>query len=212
MGKGGTMSIEHEQAIIGGLMKIASGESEIASYILTTLKPASFCTLVNKEIYKAVLRLNSNKMFFDNLSVMKLLDKNEFVEIRDVDLCYQYAADASLLRQYSTAIKEESMERFSVAKIADIQDIITNPENGNIAQRLGLAESVISGLIEQMQNREEKGLRDAGYWAGEWIDDKGRYHSGEQISYTLGIDGIDEAFKPKGVLPGSLVVIGVTSL
>ena len=95
---------------------------------------------------------------------------------------FQYAADASLLRQYSTAIKDESMERFSVAKIADIQDMITNPENGNIAQRLGLAESVISGLIEQMQNREEKGLRDAGYWAGEWIDDKEAYHRGEQVS------------------------------
>lgn len=202
------MSIEHEQALIGGLMKIASCEAEIASYILTTLKPASFSTLVNREIYKAVLRLNSNKMFFDNLSVMKLVDKNDHVEIRDVDLCYQYAADASLLRQYSTAIKEESMERFAVAKIADVQDIITNPDNGNIGQRLGLAESVIAGLIEQMQNREEKGLRDAGYWAGEWIDDKERYHSGKQISYTLGIEGIDEAFKPKGVLPGSLVVVG----
>ena len=202
------MSIEHEQSLIGGLMKIASCESDIASYILSTLKPASFSALVNKEIYKGLLFLNANKMYFDNLSVMKQLDKNDFVEIRDIDLCYQYAADASLLRQYSTAIKDESMERFSVAKIADIQDMITNPENGNIAQRLGLAESVISGLIEQMQNREEKGLRDAGYWAGEWIDDKEAYHRGEQVSYTLGIQGIDEAFKPKGVLPGSLVVVG----
>jgi len=202
------MTIEHEQSLIGGLMKIASCESDIASYILSTLKPASFSTLVNKEIYKGLLFLNANKMYFDNLSVMKQLDKNDFVEIRDIDLCYQYAADASLLRQYSTAIKDESMERFSVAKIADIQDMITNPENGNIAQRLGLAESVISGLIEQMQNREEKGLRDAGYWAGEWIDDKGAYHAGEHTSYTLGITDIDEAFKPKGVLPGSLVVIG----
>ena len=198
------MSIEHEQSLIGGLMKIASSDSEIASFILSTLKPASFSIRINKEIYKAILLLNANKMYFDNLSVMKQLEKNDWVEIRDVDLCYQYAADGSLLRQYSTAIKEESMERFSVAKIADIQDMITNPENGNIGQRLGLAGSVIFGLIEQMQNREEKGLRDAGYWAGQWIDDKEAYHSGKQISYTLGIQGIDEAFKPKGVLPGSL--------
>ncbi len=202
------MGIEHEQSLIGGLMKIASHESDVASYILSTLKPASFSTLVNREIYKGLLFLNANKQYFDNLSVMKQLDKNEFVEIRDVDLCYQYAADASLLRQYSTAIKDESMERFSVAKIADIQDMITDPENGTISQRLGLAESVISGLIEQMQNREEKGLRDAGHWAGQWIDDKEAFHNGQQISYTLGIEGIDEAFKPKGVIPGSLVVVG----
>ena len=89
------MSIEHEQSLIGGLMKIASSDSEIASFILSTLKPASFSIRINKEIYKAILLLNANKMYFDNLSVMKQLEKNDWVEIRDVDLCYQYAASGS---------------------------------------------------------------------------------------------------------------------
>ena len=69
------MSLEHEQSLIGGLMKIASCESDIASYILSTLKPASFSALVNKEIYKALLFLNANKMYFDNLSVISNLIK-----------------------------------------------------------------------------------------------------------------------------------------
>lgn len=202
------MSFEKEQALLGGLMKLNSKESDIACYVLDTIKPAAFYSATHKEIYKAILNLYKQDRLFDNLSVLQLTADNNLVQLTDVDRCYQYHAEPQLMRDYAKSIKESAQERFAIAKMSDVADIISNPENGDISQRLGLCESVISGLIEQMQNRNKKGLVEAGEIAAKWIDDKEDFWSGEIKPYELGIEGIDEAFKPKGVLPGSLVVIG----
>lgn len=202
------MSFEKEQALLGGLMKLNSKESDIACYVLDTMKASMFYSSVHKEIYKAIHKLYKQDRLFDNLSVLQSLSENNIVNLIDVDMCYQYHAEPQLMRDYANSVKESAQERFAIAKMADVTDIISNAENGDIQQRLGLCESVISGLIEQMQNREKKGLISAGEMAGKWIDDKEAYSKGTIKPYELGIKSIDEAFKPKGVTPGSLVVVG----
>lgn len=202
------MSFEKEQALLGGLMKLNSKESDVACYVLDNLKPAMFYSLTHKEIFKAIHNLYKQDRLFDNLSVLQATTDNELVNLVDVDLCYQYHAEPQLMRSYANSVKESSQERFAIAKMSDVADIISNPDNGDLSQRLGLCESVISGLIEQIQKRESKGLISAGEMAGRWIDDKEAYSKGDLKPYELGISGIDDAFKPKGVLPGSLVVIG----
>lgn len=202
------MSNEKEQALLGGLMKLSNTDSDIANFVLEKLKPANFYTPTNREIFKAIKTLASTGNYFDNLSVIQATQNNSLVELYYIDACYQHRADNSLIKTYATQIKQESLERFAKAKVADLSDMISDPENGTISQRLGLAESVISGLIEQMQNREEAGLKDAYHWANEWLDNKEAFHSGQQVSYTLGIKDLDDGYKPKGIFPGSLIVVG----
>ena len=199
---------EIEQSLLGGLMKLSNEESEIASYVLRTLNPKSFYTRVHSEIYKAIKLLAASNKLFDQLSVASCLAKQGTIDIFEVDRCYAAHCDANVLRQYTNTLKDAALERYALSKINDLQDLIANQDNGNITQRIGLAESVLSGILESVDNRKSTGLRDGAEIATEWLDDIESFIDGKTKAYDLGIAGLDEVMKPKQMKAGSLVVVG----
>jgi replicative DNA helicase len=199
---------EIEKSLLGGLMKLSNEESDVASYVLRTLNPKSFYTRVHSEIYKAIKLLAASNKLFDQLSVASYLAKQGSIELIEVDRCYSSHCDANLLRQYTNTLKDAALERYALSKINDLQDLIANQDNGNITQRIGLAESVLSGILESVDNRKSTGLRDGADIATEWLDDIDSFLSGNNKAYDLGVTGLDEVMKPKQMKPGSLVVVG----
>lgn len=203
-----TNEFDIEQALLGGLMKINNNGSEIATWVFKELKPQSFYTRVHREIYKAIRLLSSTDNLFDSLSVSSYLAKQTDINILDVDRCYSYHCDASLLRSYSQTIKDASIERYALSKIDDLKDLIANHDNGNITQRIGLAESVITSILESTENRKSKGLRDGTEIATDWIDSIESFMKGDASQYDFGFAGLDEIILPKKIKGGSLVVVG----
>ena len=199
---------EIEQSLLGGLMKLTNDQSDIANYVLHSLKPNSFFARVHAEIYKSIKFLAASNMLFDQLSVASYLDKHSDVSIFEVDRCYSFHCDANLLRQYANTIKDAAIERYALSKINDLQDLISDSSNGNITQRIGLAESVVSGILGSIDNRKSLGLRDGTEIANEWIDEIEDFTSGNSATYDLGIQGLDELMAPKQIKPGSLIVVG----
>ena len=199
---------EIEQSLLGGLMKLANDQSDIATYVLKTLNANSFFTRVHSEIYKAIKLLSASNKLFDQLSVASYLSKNSDISLFDVDRCYSSYCDANLLRQYANVIKDAALERYALSKINDLQDLISNHDNGNVTQRIGLAESVLSGILESVDNRKNSGLRDGTEIANKWIDDIEGFLNGTNKPYDLGVKGLDEIMKPKQIRAGSLVVVG----
>ncbi len=199
---------EIEQSLLGGLMKLTNEDSDIAGYVLRTLTPNSFFNRVHREIYKAIKLLAASNKLFDQLSVASYLAKQNDVDIFEVDRCYSYHCDAKLLRQYANTLKDAALERYALSKISDLQDLIANHDNGTITQRIGLAESVLSGILESVDNRKSTGLKDGAEVANEWLDDIDDYLKGNSESYDVGVAGLDEVMKPKQIKPGSLVVVG----
>lgn len=199
---------DFERALLGGLMKLGNSQSDLANHIFSELKPSSFYNPVYKEIYKAIIKLNAKSAYFDNLSVIQALKDSQLVKFTDIDLCYEYRADNSLLREYAKKIKDAAIERFVISKMADLQDLISDSTQGTIQERVGLAESALNGLIESIQGREEKGLKNASQLASEWLDTIEEHHSGNISNFDLGIESLDKIMKPKQIKPGSLIVVG----
>ena len=197
-----------EQSLLGGIMKINSIQADVVAYALNTLNVNSFFTRVHAEIYKTIKLLASNNQLFDQLSVASYLAKNSNIEIQEVDRCYYAHCDSNLIRQYTNTIKDASIERYALSKLHDIQDLISNQGNGNIIQRIGLAESVLSGIIESVDNRKTKGLRSGEEIANEWMDSLEDYLSGDSKPFDFGMKGLDEVMQPKQIKRGSLVVVG----
>jgi len=152
-----TIETSIEQSLIGGLMKIGNTESDIVNHVLRQLKPNSFYHRVNREMYKAIRLLASSEQLFDSLSVASYLAKQGDIELIDVDRAYLNHCDAKLLRQYTNTIKDASIERYALSKIDDLKDLISNHDNGNITQRIGLAESVITSILDSTENRKSTG-------------------------------------------------------
>lgn len=199
---------EMEQSLLGGLMKLSNEDSDIASYVLRTLNSNSFFNRVHSEIYKAIKLLAASNKLFDQLSVASYLAKQNEISIFEVDRCYSFHCDAKLLRQYANAIKDSAIERYALSKVNDLQDLISNHENGTITQRIGLAESVLSGILESVGNRKSSGLRDGTEVANEWMDEIDAFLNGKNQAFDLGTKGLDELMQPKQMKPGSLVVVG----
>ena len=197
-----------EQSLLGGLMRLNNSSSDIASYVLRTLKPNSFFNRVHGEIYKAIKTLTLNEKQFDQLSVASYLDKHSEIDIFEVDRCYSHGCTTEVFRQYTQTIKDAAIERYALSKMADLQDIIANHDNGTIAQRIGLAESVVNGILESIDSRKTQGLKSGLDIAGEWLDDIEDFKNGNSHVYDLGVAELDELMKPKQVKPGSLVVVG----
>lgn len=199
---------EIEQSLIGGLMKLNSDESDIALHVLRELKPNSFYNRTHREIYKTIKLLAASSKLFDSLSVASFLAKQNDVDIFEVDRCYSHYCDAKLLRQYSKTIKDASIERYALSKIDDLKDLISNHENGNITQRIGLAESVVGSILDSVDNRKSKGLRDGTEIAADWLDTIDDFLKGDSSQYDFGYAGLDEIINPKKIRGGSLIVVG----
>ncbi len=202
------MSIEMETSLIGGLMKLKTNESELAGYILSTLKTNSFFSMTNREIYKSIKFLAANNQMFDHLSVSKNMSSHQNVSITDIDRCFQHRGDNSVLKHYTREIKDDSIERHALARVNDLPSMIVDTELGSIQERIGLAESVLSSLLESIQNRKTGGLKDGLELSSKWLDSIEEYNSDSSNLFDFGIESLDEIIAPKMIKPGSLVVIG----
>lgn len=197
-----------ETSLIGGLMKLKTNESELAGYIFTTLKTNSFFSMTNREIYKSIKFLASSNMMFDHLSVSKNMASHQQVSITDIDRCFQHRGDNSVLKHYAREIKDDAIERHALARVNDLPSIISDSELGSIQERIGLAESVLSSLMESIQNRKSGGMKDGLELSADWMDSIEEFNSDSSKLFDFGIDSLDEIIAPKMIKPGSLVVVG----
>jgi len=202
------MSTEMETSLIGGLMQLKTNDSELAGYIFSTLKTNSFFSMTNREIYKSIKFLAANNQMFDHLSVSKNMSSHQHVSITDIDRCFQHRGDNSVLKHYTREIKDDSIERYALARVNDLPSMISDSELGSIQERIGLAESVLSSLMESIQNRKSSGLKDGLELSTKWLDSIEEYNSDGSKLFDFGIDGLDEIIAPKMIKPGSLVVVG----
>lgn len=202
------MQLEIEQAVLGGLMGLKTRESDVANFVLTKLKKNFFTIVQHAEIYKAIAILANDNKQFDSLSVSTALSNNDLVDIFDVDRCYAHRADASTIRQHTESLRDNAIERYAIAKLNDIVDLVSNKDNGGIKERLGLAESSLNTIVSKVVENGATGLRDAFYWSNEWLTNLEEFHNGNIENFTLGFDSVDEILQPKGIRPGSLVVVG----
>lgn len=202
------MSIELERAVLGALMGFKDTTSDIACYSMNRIKPSFFTAQTHVEIFKAIKTLSKSDKQFDSLTVATALKGNSLVEIFDVDNCYKFRGDASTIRSHIESLRSEAMEKYAISKLSDVVDMVANKENGSIKERIGLAESSLNTMINQMSEGDSGGLRDGFYWSNKWFDNLESFHGGDGENFTLGYDGLDEVLQPKGIRPGSLVVVG----
>lgn len=205
------MTIEAEQAVLGGMMLIGP-ESEQAEMILDMLKPSSFTDGDNQLIFQAIKNLASRGSYPDVLTLGEECRKDK--RFRDdidsylVELVSNTPTAANIV-SYAGIVRDRAVERFAVQKMNEALATITDQYAGNIYQRLGIAESLITAIQERGMGGKSKGLthiRDIGKaWLPEVLE---RVENGVYGGYTLGLDALDGMLYPKRVPPGSLVVVG----
>lgn len=206
------MSLEAEQSILGGLM-LLEFKGKQAEKAINLLKPSYFQHPLNKSIYQASLSLMDQGESADVITIDSRLSNNPVYQDMDglsylIDLA-KNTPSASNIMSYIGIVRESAVKKFAVTKLNEALALITDPDGGDIYQKLGLAESLI-GEINKKGITEDKGLRHVKEFGKEWFEDLEKYHEGDKDSFgfTTGILGLDAMLRPKLIPKGSLVVVG----
>lgn len=206
-------NLEAEQAVIGGLLLLGDPKSPQVQSVLATLKPESFSSRQHRIYYNAIASLFQRGQNVDLITVEVELKKqgnnepNDFVYLAQV---MKSTPSAANLAAYSRLVREDSIGRFANSKMNEVLATINDPTVGDIYQRLGMAETYISQMLNLALKNKASGLRPIGEFASDWLDKLDqRIEDGEDVDkLTTGLDSLDDVLGVKCLRRGSLVALG----
>lgn len=207
------MSIEAEQSVIGSLMLIGDSNSEMANKVMSMVKPSSFSSRSNREIYEAMVSLAKSGDSFDLITVesrMKSLGTNS-------DETFSYLAEvtkntpsAANVMAYVAIVRQSAVKRTAHGKLQEAIAMLNDESGGDVYQRLGYIESMIADINSRAMTGKQGGLVHVSEIAGKWFDmlDQ-RFSNPESVSgFATGVYGVDRILGAKLIPKGSLVAIG----
>lgn len=206
------MSNEAEQSILGAMMFLGfSGEK--ADKAILSLKPNYFVHPLHKIIYEVGVSMATHGETVDAVTLDARLAKHPVYQDLGslsylADLCVN-TPSAQNVMGYARVLRESAVERFAVKKLNEALAEISDPDGGDVALRIGRAESLLAEITKQA-SADDKGLRHIKEFGKQWHEDLDGYHSGDKdrMGLTTGITSLDAMLRPKLIPKGSLMVVG----
>lgn len=206
------MSIEAEQSLLGCLM-ILEFKGEKAGKVMGVVKPSFFEHPLNRSIYETGINMANQGDAVDAITLdARLLNHPIYKDMGSlsylVDLVTQTPSAANVMA-YVKIVRDRAVERFSIRKLNEALAEITDQEGGDIAQRIGRAESILAE-INKKATSDDKGLKHIKEYGKQWHETLEQYHSGDKdaMGLTTGIAPLDAMLRPKLIPKGSLIVVG----
>ncbi|HIG9583258.1 TPA: replicative DNA helicase [Escherichia coli] len=203
--------VDAEQAVLGCLM--VNTDAERAERVYSMLKPESFYVAAHRVIFREVRGLFRAGKPTDLISLASLLEAKKL----DAEVGgFAYLAEISkgttpsAMVHYAGIVREKSIMRYTVEKLHSCIEIMNQPTDISMTERIGAVQQLIGAVAEHARTGKTGGLRPVSDVVNDWIDDlERRFSSPESAAgFTLGIGELDRLMAPKHVLRGSLVVIG----
>lgn len=205
-------SIEIEQSVIGSLLAINDPDSELASKAMSLIKPSSFGQPKHRNIYKAIKSLALKSEPISLITVDAELKKigitqDHFGYLAEIQ---NNTFSASNVIAYAKLLREASLERYTVQKLNEALGMFNDKDNGDVYQRIGLAESLVGSISDVSLYDGKGGLKHVAEAAGKWIDNIEQIHQDgyDKNRYSTGIESLDDVLGVKGMRKGSLVGVG----
>ena len=200
-----------EQNVIGGLLLLGDLSSDIAQRVLGMLSPSSFSDVDLSLSFEAMTKLATRNGRADPFTVDSECkhDTRYRPEILDylMEISTGVPSSANIV-SYAEIVRAESVEKYAVTTLNHAIATITDKSQGDIYQRLGLAESQLSAIQDRAIRNKNQGLRHIKEVGKDWLAEVENRLEGKTRGFTLGIDALDRMLYPKRVPAGSLVVVG----
>lgn len=203
--------VDAEQAVLGCLM--VDTDAERAERVYSMLKPESFYVAAHRVIFREIRGLFWSGKPTDLLSLASLLEAKKldaetggFAYLAEISK----STTPSAMVHYAGIVREKSIMRYTVEKLHSCIEIMNQPTDTSMTERIGTVQQLIGAVAEHARTGKTGGLRPVSDVVNDWIDDlERRFSSPENAAgFTLGLGELDRLMAPKQVLRGSLVVIG----
>lgn len=206
-------SIEAEQAVIGGLL-LDDDSSERTQKVLSILKPESFYSRPHKVLYEEMTRMYREQKPVDGLTLFDELERKGLTEsvggFAYIAEIAKNTPSAANIVAYAMQVRETAMERFGIQRMTEATELLYARNGMTATQKYEAIQSLFTQLSDHAKTGSRKGLRSFGEVMDDWVSDlEKRFDpSGEQRGMSTGIPSLDRMLAPKGLVKGSLFVIG----
>lgn len=206
-------NLEAEQSVIGGLL-LDDDQSERVQKVLSLLKPESFYTRPHQIIFEEIRQLHRAGKPVDGLTV--------FDSLQSRDLAYQVGGfayisevakntpSAANIIAYAMCVREAAMERYGIQRLNEATELLYARNGMSATEKYEAVQAIFTQMTDHAKTGSRRGARPLMDVMEDWIVElEGRFDPQQRSrGLSTGIQSLDDMLQPKGLIRGSLLVIG----
>lgn len=203
-------SLDAEQAVLGGLM--LDGGDERTLKVMAMLKPESFFSAAHAVIFTAIKDLLARNKPIDPLTLSDVLEASDkqyggFSYLAELT---KNTPSVANLVHYAAVVRDKAMERYAISKLNEATEMLYSRNSMTAVEKLESISALTTQISDYAKTGNRRGLRSFGDVMDSWVADlEKRFDpAGEQRGMSTGIPSLDRMLAPKGLVKGSLFVIG----
>jgi len=203
-------SLDAEQAVLGGLM--LDGGDERTLKVMAMLKPESFFSAAHAVIFTAIKDLLAHNKPIDPLTLSDVLETSDkqyggFSYLAELT---KNTPSVANLVHYAAVVRDKAMERYAISKLNEATEMLYSRNSMTAVEKLESISALTTQISDYAKTGNRRGLRSFGDVMDSWVADlEKRFDpNGEQRGMSTGIPSLDRMLAPKGLVKGSLFVIG----
>ena len=206
-------NLEAEQSVIGGLL-LDDDNSERVQKVIAMLKPESFYSRVHQIIFAEIRQMMRDNKPVDGLTLFDSLESKGLIEkiggFAYIGQIAKNTPSAANIVAYAASVRESAMERYGIQRMTEATELLYARNGMSATEKYEVIQGLITQLTDHSKTGSRRGLRSFGDVMEDWVTDlEKRFDpSGEQRGMSTGIPSLDRKLSPKGLVKGSLFVIG----
>lgn len=206
-------NIEAEQSVIGGLL-LDDDNSERVQKVLAMLKPESFYLRVHQIIFAEIRQMLRDNKPVDGLTLFDSLESKGIIEqiggFAYIGQIAKNTPSAANIVAYAASVRESAMERYGIQRMTEATELLYARNGMSAVEKYEAIQSIFTQLTDHSKTGSRRGARTLADVADDWVAEVEKRFDPNQRSRGLstGIKSLDEMLEPKGLVRGSLFVIG----
>ncbi len=205
-------SLEAEQSVIGSIL--LDPQSDNAQKVIAILKPESFYSRAHQTIFGILRDMNNRHQTIDGLFLRDELESRGVLEqvggFSYLSQISKATPSAANVLGYAYRVRDTAMERYGISKANEITELLYARNGMSTKDKFESIQTIVAEIADHANAGIRRGARPFLEVFEDWIGEVERRFSGDGKArgISTGIDSLDALLSPKGLVRGSLFVIG----
>lgn len=201
-----------EQAVLGTMM--LAFDSERCQKAIRQLKTDSFYSKHHQMIFNQILELSRKNLPIDLITVSDSMEaKGTLSECGGLAYLAELSKNTPSMINviaYAGIVRDKAIERYTLKKLNDCSAMLYGKSNLSTSEKLSAIQSLFTQIDDYNKTGKTLGLKSLNSIAEKWTStlEKRLDDSDSVRGLSTGIKALDEKLAPKGLVRGSLFVVG----
>lgn len=201
-----------EQAVLGSMM--LDFQSDRCQKAIYSLKPESFYSRHHQVIFAEMLELNRKNYPIDLITLSDSMEaKGTLKDCGGLAYLAELSKNTPTMinvTAYAGIVRDKAIERYTLQKLNDCSAMIFEKSNLSTSDKISAIHALFTQIDDYNKTGKTTGLKSLKTIADKWTETLGQRleNADSARGLSTGIKALDEKLSPKGLVRGSLFVVG----